>query len=81
MESVQNHQRDTKLSKFHFSPARMTMIKKTNVEEDGPGRRTQVGKQTCAATVEISMEAPQKTKNRMTISTSYAALMCIFEGD
>lgn len=40
-----------------------------------------VGKQTCAATVEISMEAPQKAKNRMTISTSYAALMCIFEGD
>lgn len=32
-------------------------------------------------TVEISTEGPQKTKNRMTISTSYAALMCIFEGD
>lgn len=39
-----------------------------------------VGKQTRAATMEISMQAPQKL-NRKSISTSYVTPMYIFEGN
>ena len=52
--------------RYHFTPVRVANINKsTNVGEDGKGNPSAllVGMQTGEATVENSMEFPQKTKN------------------
>jgi hypothetical protein len=60
--------------RFHFKPVRIAMIKKpTNAGKDGGsmGRRKHfallVVIKISVATLEVSVEIPQKTKNRTTI--------------
>ena len=58
--------------RYHLIPAKMAIIKKSIINAgDGVEKREPlillVGMSTGAATVENSMEVPQKTKNRTTI--------------